>query len=129
LPEAKYTKNDKIMSISGGLRRNKEFEFIEVDNKNRHIDEGGEEEDDGIITVKRSELVDREEYEREKIRQVSRAEFEQERYQRMMKMMPNKNDRSKNNIRALAFDVSGNMEQDRIKSQKTFQNSRKKYGW
>lgn len=129
LPSAKLGKGEQVASISGGLKHNKDFKFVESGDNKRNQKQEARSDNDGMITVNRSELIDKVEYEREKIRQVSRAEFEQERNDRMNRMMPNKDDKSKNNLRALAFDVSGNLEKDMIKSQKTFQNSRKKYGW
>ena len=117
------------MSISGGLHQNREIQFAERTKISSKTHDYELQQDDGIITINKSELVNKEDYEREKMRQLSRAEFQQERIERMSRLMPNKNDRSKNNLRSLAFDISGTLEQDRIQSQKTFQNAKKKYGW
>lgn len=130
LPGAKLGKGEQVLSISSGLRQNKEFQIID---KSLTADKQKIEEvmqrNDGIIDISLSDLASKTDYEREKMRQVSRAEFQQERNERLSRMMPNKNDRSKNNLRSLAFDISGTIEQERIQSQKTFQNFRKKYGW
>ena len=130
LPNAKVSKGKEVMSISGSLRQNKEIKFVEssVNNKQKHEEED-DDEDDGIITINKSQLVNREDYEREKLKQHSRADMIREQNERLARMMPNKNDRSKNNIRALAYDISGTIEQERATSQKTFKNSRRKYGW
>ena len=129
LPGAKLAKGQQAISISGGLQQNREIQFAELTKTDVKTKDGGIQHYDGIININKSELINKEDYEREKIRQLSRAEFQQERYERMNRLMPNKNDRSKNNIRSLAFDISGSLEQDRIQSQKTFNNAKKKYGW
>ena len=129
LPGAKLAKGQQAISISGGLQQNREIQFAELTKTDVKTKDGGIQHYDGIININKSELINKEDYEREKIRQLSRAEFQQERYERMNRLMPNKNDRSKNNIRSLAFDISGSLEQERIQSQKTFNNAKKKYGW
>lgn len=118
------------MSISGGLRQKRDFQFVDPSEnlKNKEADVE-KEEDDGMITINRSDLINKDDYEREKLRQASRADFVQEQQQRVARLMPNRDDKQKNNLRSLVFDTSGNLEQDRATSQKTFQNSRKKYGW
>lgn len=130
LPDAKVKQGERVLSISGGLRQNRDFKFIDkLESTKPDTQPEQEEIDDGVITIKKSELVNKEDYEREKMRQVSRAEFQAEQMQTLNRMMPNKDDRAKNNLRALAFDISGTIEQDRIKSQKSFMNAKKKYGW
>eukprot|EP00343_Euplotes_focardii_P001717 CAMPEP_0205803716 /NCGR_PEP_ID=MMETSP0205-20121125/6448_1 /ASSEMBLY_ACC=CAM_ASM_000278 /TAXON_ID=36767 /ORGANISM="Euplotes focardii, Strain TN1" /LENGTH=231 /DNA_ID=CAMNT_0053072229 /DNA_START=32 /DNA_END=724 /DNA_ORIENTATION=+ len=130
LPNAKLGKNVQVMSISGGLRQNKEFKFVDPKEiQSSKPKEEEEEEDDGIINVNKSQLVNKKDYEREKLMQASRADFIREQHEQMSRLMPNKDDRSKNNIRALAYDMSGNLESDRAESQKTFADSRRKYGW
>lgn len=120
------------MSISGALRQKRDVQFVDgasTKQRKKRDEEDDEVEGDNFITINRSELVNREDYEREKIRQLSRSDFQQQRLERLSRMMPNKQDRAKNNIRALAFDVSGTLEQDRIRAQKSQANARKKYGW
>ena len=96
MPTATLNKGEQIMSISGGLKQNKNIEFVDKTPKFSKQTEENDEEDDGVITVNRSELVNKDDYEREKLRQVSRAEFDQEKRERMARMMPTKNDRAKN---------------------------------
>ncbi|CAI2377760.1 unnamed protein product [Moneuplotes crassus] len=130
LPGAKLAKVQQVMSISAGLRQNKEFKFVEhKDEKKPNNEDYKSDSDDGVTEIKKSELVNREDYEREKLRQHSRADYIKQQHERMARMMPNKDDKSKNNIRALAFDISGTIEADRSTSQKNFINARRKYGW
>ena len=129
LPAAKVSKGEQVVSISGGLQLNREVQFAKQTKAASRSYEDMFQQDDGIININKSELVNKEDYEREKMRQLSRAEFQQERLARMNRLMPNKNDRSKNNLRSLAYDMSGTLEQERIQSQKTFKNDKKKYGW
>ena len=118
------------MSISGGLRQNREFKFIDnKGTKKENNEDYNSEGDDGVIDISKSELINKNDYEREQLRQASRADFIKEQHEMLARMMPNKDDRSKNNIRSLAFDISGNLEKDLATSQRTFRNSRKKYGW
>jgi hypothetical protein len=132
LPNAKNNKGGAIMSISGGLRLNREIEFVDPLARNQHVIENTEQEedeDDGVLTVNRNEQINKDDYEREKLRQVSRSEFIQEQHERMARMQPSKDDKSKNNLRSLAFDCSGTLEADRATNQKNFVNAKKKYGW
>ena len=141
LPDANYSKGDKILSISGTLRLKKDVQVVDIistkkaaaDKNNEDRKDYEEDEDEEgieLAEVKKSDItLNKDQFAREKIKEVSRAQFQQEKEERIRRMMPNKNDRSKNNLRSLAFDISGNLEQERIQSQKTFANSRRKYGW
>lgn len=111
------------------MRQKRDFKFIEKQQEGRQETQQEVVVDDGIINISKNDLINKDELEREKTRNVSRAEFQKEQMETLGRMMPNKNDRSKNNIRALAFDISGTLEADRAKTQKNFINAKKKYGW
>lgn len=66
LPPPKLKPSEASFSISSGLANNKEFVFqSEKKNEEKELEKReGEENDEGLITIERNDLVDKDEYER-----------------------------------------------------------------